>query len=106
MFGNLEGRISALEQIIIIIIINGGGGWGGGGPVRGDPGPTDLTRINALASFFRPKGDPPAADIARLSLEAVEAALLEVNAEQTRLRGLESELRRRLEEHRGGGRNE
>lgn len=101
MFGDLEGRVSALEQIIIIIIIYGGrGGWGGG-PTRGDPGPTDMARMNALSSLIRQRGDPPAADIARLSIEAVETALLEVNAELTRLRGVETELQRRLEEHRG-----
>jgi hypothetical protein len=106
MFGSLEGRVSALEQIIIIIIIYGGhGGWGGGPPQRGDPGPTDMARMNALASLIRQRGDPPASDIARLSIEAVETALLEVNAELTRLRGVEGELKRRLEEHRGG-RNE
>ncbi|MBV8683009.1 MAG: hypothetical protein JO111_09065 [Caulobacteraceae bacterium] len=103
MFGDLESRISALEQIIIIIIIGGRGGWGGG-PPRGDPGPTDFTRLSALANLVRQRGDPPAADIARLSLEAVETALLEVNAELTRLRGLEDELKKRLDEHRGGGR--
>ena len=59
--------------------------------------------MSALASLIRPRGDPPPGDINRLSLGAVETALLEVNAELTRLRGLEGELKGRLEELRGRG---
>ncbi len=101
----LEARISALEQIIIIIIVGGGGrGPGRPGPIP-DSFASDLTRTNALSSLFGriPKGDPFAADISRLSLVASETALLEVNAELTRLKAVEGELSARIEELRSGG---
>jgi len=99
----LEGRISALEQIIIIIII-GGGGRLPGGPPKGDSFASDTTRMDALSKLtgWIPKGDPFAADISRLSLVAVESALLQVSAELTRLRSVEVELTARLEELRTG----
>jgi hypothetical protein len=102
--GTLEARLSNIEElmIIIIIIIYGGGRGGGHGPGIPDPAATDLTRIESLLRVVRPpRGDPFVTDVARLPLEAIEARLLEVSAELTRLRSHEGELNARLKELRG-----
>jgi hypothetical protein len=103
MAGSLEARLGNLEEllIIIVIIIIGGRGGHGPGPI-GDSVTTDTSRMEALMRLVRPpRGDPFAVDIARLSLEAAEARLLEVNAELTRLRSHEGELNARVKELRG-----
>ena len=102
MYEGLEQRLSALEQIIIIIIT--GGRW----PPRPGPGPipdtfaTDYTRLDALQRFVRPRGDPPPIDVSRLSLVAAEQALLDINAELTRLQGLTTEVEAHMKRLRGG----
>jgi hypothetical protein len=98
MAGSLESRISNLEELIIIIILNGGGIPGL--PHKGDPPAPDTTRLDAMSRLFRriPVPDPFASDITRLSAEAVESSLLEVNAELTRLRSVEGQLNARLKE--------
>ncbi len=105
MAGSLEARLGNLEElcIIIIIIIFGGGGRPGVGPGPSDSVTTDTSRMEALMRLVRPGviPDPFAADIARLSQEAVESRLLAVNAELTRLRSHEAELNTRLKELRG-----
>lgn len=122
--GNLEARMSALEQIIIIIILGGGGIHK---PPVGDPFSPDLARLNTLAGLtgFRPPfgsgGDPPVTDttrlealyrilghgpigdpfspdIPRLSAVEVESATHKVNAELVRLKALEAQLQARLKE--------
>ena len=101
--GSLESRLSNIEElcIIIIIIIFGGGRVPGHGPV-GDSVTSDTSRMEALMRLVRPpRGDPPPIDLSRMSLEAVEARLLEVNGELTRLRSQEGELNARLRELRG-----
>jgi hypothetical protein len=106
MAGSLEARLGNLEElcIIIIIIIIGGRPWPGPGP---GPGPgdsfaTDTSRMEALLRLVRPpRGDPFASDVTRMPLEAIEARLLEVNSELTRLRSHETELNARLRELRG-----
>ena len=102
MAGSLEARLGHLEELcIIIIIIIWGGGGRGPGPI-GDSVTTDTSRMEALMRLVRPpRGDPGPVDMARLSLEAAEARLLEVSAELTRLRSHEGELNARLKELRG-----
>ena len=103
MAGSLESRLGNLEElcIIIIIIIIGGRGGHGPGPV-GDSATADISRMEALMRLVRPpRGDPGPVDLARMSLEAVEARLLEVNAELARLRSHEGELNARVRELRG-----
>jgi hypothetical protein len=104
MAGSIESRLGNLEElcIIIIIIILGGGRVPGHGPPS-DSVTTDTSRLEALRRFLPPGviPDPFAADIARLSHEAVESRLLAVNAELTRLRSHEAELNARLKELRG-----
>lgn len=103
MAGSIESRLGNLEElcIIIIIIIIGGRGGHGPGPV-GDSATADISRMEALMRLVRPpRGDPGPVDLARMSLEAVEARLLEVNAELTRLRAHEGELNARVRELRG-----
>ncbi len=106
--GSLEARSSNLEEliIIIIIIIYGGGRGGGVGPIP-DPGPTDMTRVEALMRLIRrpPVGDSFTSDISRMSAEALEGRLLEVNSELTRLRSHETELNARLRELRSGSKS-
>jgi hypothetical protein len=102
MAGSLEARLGNLEElcIIIIIIILGGGGRGPG-PI-GDSATADISRMEALMRLVRPpRGDPFASDVTRMPLEAIEARLLEVNSELTRLRSHEGELNARLRELRG-----
>jgi hypothetical protein len=103
MAGSLESRLGNIEElcIIIIIIIFGGGGRGPG-PI-GDSVTTDTSRVEALMRLIRrpPIGDSFTSDVSRLSLEAIEARLLEVNAELTRMRSHEAELNTRLKELRG-----
>jgi len=98
--GSLDSRVSNLEElIIIIIVVILGGGRGGPIPPKGDPFASDTTRMEALSRLIRwPPPDPYASDITRMSAEAIESKLLEVNAEQTRLRSLEGELNARLKE--------
>ena len=100
--GSLEARLSNIEELcIIIIIIIWGGGGRGPGPV-GDSFTPDTSRMEALMRLVRPpRGDPFASDITRMPLEAIEARLLEVNSELTRLRSHETELNARLKELRG-----
>jgi hypothetical protein len=102
MAGSFEQRLGNIEEllIIIIIIIYGGGGRGPG-PV-GDSAAADTSRMEALMRLVRPpRGDPFASDVTRMPLEAIEARLLEVNSELTRLRSHETELNARLKELRG-----
>ena len=102
MAGSFEQRLSNIEEllIIIIIIIYGGGGRGPG-PV-GDSAAADTSRMEALMRLVRPpRGDPGPIDLSRMSVEAVESRLLEVNAELTRLRSQEAELNARVKELRG-----
>ena len=102
MAGSLESRLGNIEElcIIIIIIIFGGGGRGPG-PI-GDSVTADTSRMEALMRLVRPpRGDPFASDVTRMPLEAIEARLLEVNAELTRMRSHEAELNTRLKELRG-----
>ena len=76
-------------------------GGHGPGPI-GDSVTADTSRMEALMRLVRPpRGDPPVVDLARMPLEAIEARLLEVNAELTRLRSHEAELNARLKELRG-----
>ena len=100
MAGSFEQRLGNLEEllIIIVIIIIGGRGGVGPGPV-GDSATADISRFEALRRFLPPHiiPDPGPVDLARLSLEAVEARLLQVNAELTRLRSHDAELTRRRE---------
>jgi hypothetical protein len=104
MAGSIESRLGNLEElcIIIIIIILGGGRVPGHGPPS-DSVTTDTSRIEALRRILPPGIIPDtfATDIARLSLEAIEARLLQVNADLTRLRSHEAELNARLKELRG-----
>jgi hypothetical protein len=103
MAGSLEQRLGNIEELlIIIIIIIYGGGRPGHGPV-GDSATADTSRFEALRRVLHPGiiPDPGPVDLARLSLEAVEARLLQVNAELTRLRSHEAELNARLKELRG-----
>ena len=104
MAGSLKSRLGNLEElciIIIIIILGGGRGPGHGGP--SDSVTADTSRMEALRRILPPGviPDPFSPDIARLSLEAIEARLLQVNAELTRLRSHEAELNTRLKELRG-----
>jgi hypothetical protein len=101
MAGSFEQRLGNIEELLIIIVIIIIGGRGGGvGPI-GDRFSPDSSRMEALLRLVRPHGDPPAVDLARLSLEAVESRLMEVNAELTRLRSHEAELNARVKELRG-----
>jgi hypothetical protein len=100
MAGSFEQRLGNIEELlIIIIIIIYGGGRPGHGPV-GDSATADTSRFEALRRVLHPGiiPDPGPVDLARLSLEAVEARLLQVNAELTRLRSHETELNARLKE--------
>jgi hypothetical protein len=102
--GSFESRLSNIEELcIIIIIIIIGGRWPGHGPGPvGDSVTADTSRMEALLRLVRPpRGDPGPVDMARLSLEAAEARLLEVNAELTRLRSHEAELNAKVKELRG-----
>ncbi len=105
MAGSIESRLGNLEElcIIIIIIILGGGGRPGVGPGPSDSVTTDTARAEALMRFLRrpPIGDSVTPEVSRMSLEAIEARLLEVNAELTRLRSHEAELNARVRELRG-----
>ena len=104
MAGSFEQRLGNIEEllIIIIIIIYGGGRGPGHGPV-GDSATADTSRFEALRRILPPGiiPDPGPVDLARMSLEAVEARLLQVNAELTRLRSHEAELNARQKELRG-----
>jgi hypothetical protein len=122
--GNLEARLSALEQIIIIIIIGGGGIVH---PPKGDSFSTDLVRLDALSRLtgfrppFGPGTDPPVTDtnrlealyrilghqpvgdrfspdITRLSAIDLESEAHKVNAELVRLKALEGQIQQRLKE--------
>jgi hypothetical protein len=104
MAGSLESRLGNIEElciIIIIIIFGGGGRIPHPGPI-GDSATADTSRMEALMRLVRPpRGDPFASDVTRMPLEAIEARLLEVNSELTRLRSHETELNTRLKELRG-----
>jgi hypothetical protein len=106
MAGSLESRLGNIEElcIIIIIIIFGGGGRPGVGPGPSDSVTTDTARAEALMRLIRrpPIGDSFTPEVSRMSLEGIEARLLEVNSELTRLRSHEAELNTRLKELRGG----
>jgi hypothetical protein len=102
MAGSLEARLGHLEELLIIIVIIIIGGRGGHWPPVGDSVTADTSRMEALMRLVRPpRGDPFASDVTRMPLEAVEARLLEVNAELTRLRSHEAELNTRLKDLRG-----
>lgn len=105
MAGSLEARLGNLEELLIIIVIHvlGGGRGGIGPPPVGDNFATDTSRMEGLMRLIRrpPVGDSFSSDISRLSHEAIEARLLEISAELTRLRAHESELGARLKELRG-----
>ncbi|HWF78582.1 MAG TPA: hypothetical protein VN694_15565 [Caulobacteraceae bacterium] len=102
MYEGLEQRLSALEQIIIIIITGGRGGWWPPRPNPGDSFATDYSRLDTLQRFVRPRGDPPPIDVSRLSLVAAEQALLDINAELTRLQGLTGEVEAHMKRLRSG----
>jgi|SRR5271157_2332914 len=101
---NLEARVGLLEQIIIIIIVHGG--WTPPGRPGGPPGDSfasDTSRIEALfRTIGRPHGDPPAVDIARLSLQEAEDRANQVAASIGRLQAQHGELQARIKEMRGG----